>query len=85
MQTTLSELKPGQHGIILSFTDLELSLKLMEMGCLPGSEVVFERTAPLGDPIVITVAGYQLSLRLQEAATILIEGIRTEKMTKDYK
>lgn len=69
----LSELKPGQRGIIKAFSDLELSIKLMEMGCLPGSEVVFERIAPLGDPIAITVAGYQLSLRKEEAATILME------------
>ncbi len=69
----LSELKPGQRGIIQAFTDLELSIKLMEMGCLPGTEIVFERVAPLGDPIAITVAGYQLSLRKEEASTILIE------------
>lgn len=69
----LSELKPGQRCIIQAFTDLELSIKLMEMGCLPGTEIIFERVAPLGDPIAITVAGYQLSLRKEEASTILVE------------
>ncbi len=69
----LSQLKPGNKGIVKDFTDLEMSVKLMEMGCLPGEEVVVERIAPLGDPIAINVAGYQLSLRKREASTILLQ------------
>ncbi len=71
----LSELKPGQKGIIRTFSDQGLSVKLMEMGCLPGTEIQFDRIAPLGDPIAITVAGYQLSLRRREAATIIVDRI----------
>ena len=48
----------------------------MEMGCLPGEQVTFERIAPLGDPIAISVSGYQLSLRKEEAATIIIEEVK---------
>ena len=66
----LSQLKKGAQGIIKEFTDLELSVKLMEMGCLPGEKIKVERIAPLGDPIAVTVSGYQLSLRKQEASTI---------------
>jgi len=66
----LSQLKIGQKGIIKEFTDLEMSVKLMEMGCLPGECITLERIAPLGDPIAISVAGYQLSLRKLEASTI---------------
>jgi ferrous iron transport protein A len=66
----LSQLRIGQKGIIKDFTDIEMSLKLMEMGCLPGEEIKLERIAPMGDPIAISVAGYQLSLRKREAATI---------------
>lgn len=69
----LSELKSGQHGIILSFESSELELKLMEMGCIPGEEVVVEQIAPLGDPISIRIAGYSLSLRKSEARQILVE------------
>ena len=36
---TLSELKQGTVGIVKEFTDLEMSVKLMEMGCLPGEEI----------------------------------------------
>ena len=50
-----------------------MSVKLMEMGCLPGEEIIVERIAPLGDPIAINVAGYQLSLRKREASTIIMQ------------
>jgi len=46
------------------------------MGCLPGEQITFERVAPLGDPIAISVAGYQLSIRKEEAATILVEELQ---------
>lgn len=69
----LSQLAPGQSGVIKEFTDLEMSVKLMEMGCLPGEAIIVERFAPLGDPMAITVSGYQLSLRLKEASTIILQ------------
>ena len=69
----LSQLQPGETGVIKEFTDLEMSVKLMEMGCLPGEPIVVERFAPLGDPIAITVSGYQLSLRKREASTIILQ------------
>jgi len=68
----LSDLKIGQVGIIKEFTDLALSVKLMEMGCLPGESVSLERIAPMGDPIAIKVSGYQLSLRKEEASNIIL-------------
>ncbi|MBB3058972.1 MULTISPECIES: ferrous iron transport protein A [Mucilaginibacter] len=70
---TLSELVPGQMGIVKEFTDLEMSVKLMEMGCLPGEQVTVARIAPMGDPIAINVSGYQLSLRKFEASTIVLQ------------
>lgn len=45
----------------------------MEMGCLPGETVVVEQVAPLGDPISIRIAGYSLSLRLNEADQIILD------------
>ena len=68
----LSELKRGQKGMIDSFTDYELSLKLLEMGCIPGEPIEVIRIAPLGDPIAISVSGYMLSLRKNEAATVRV-------------
>lgn len=69
----LSEIKTGTKVKILSFTNDDIVLKLMEMGCLPGEDVVVWKKAPLGDPIYILIAGYSLSLRLDEAAAIIVE------------
>ena len=68
----LSELAVGQNAVIHSFEKDEIFIKLMEMGCIPGEEVVVEQRAPLGDPISIRVAGYSLSLRVNEANQILV-------------
>jgi ferrous iron transport protein A len=68
----LSDLEPGEKAVIHSFENDELLLKLMEMGCVPGEEIIMEMKAPLGDPISIKVAGYQLSLRIEEAKSILV-------------
>jgi ferrous iron transport protein A len=69
----LSELGVGQRATIQSFENDELFIKLMEMGCVPGEMIKVEQIAPLGDPISICVAGYSLSLRLNEADSILVE------------
>jgi ferrous iron transport protein A len=71
----LSDLNKGEKAIIQSFDQDEIYLKLMEMGCVPGEEVVIENRAPLGDPISIKVAGYALSLREEEAEKIWVETI----------
>lgn len=67
---SVADLKIGEGGIIAGFDNSEMSLKLLEMGCLPGSEVELCHKAPLGDPLCIKVSGYQLLLRLEEATTI---------------
>lgn len=73
MIVKLSELKPGQEGTIKEFNSHDIFLKLMEMGCVPGEKILMEQIAPLGDPVSVQVAGYHLSLRLNEAEQILIE------------
>ena len=69
----LSDLRVGRTAIIHSFENDDIFIKLMEMGCIPGEHVKVEQIAPLGDPISITVAGYNLSLRLNEARNIIVE------------
>ena len=73
MGRTVASLKLGEIGVIKSFTDDQLSLKLLDMGCLPGTSVEMKFAAPLGDPICIKIDGYSLSLRKSEAATIALE------------
>ncbi|MDF2449159.1 MAG: Fe2+ transport system protein [Bacteroidota bacterium] len=70
---TLDTLIQGQMATIIDFTDDFLSLKFIEMGCLPGEKIRLANIAPLGDPIAIEVSGYLLSLRKQEAATIVVK------------
>lgn len=69
----LSNIKVGRTVTIHSFEKDDIYIKLMEMGCVPGEQVKIEQVAPLGDPISISVAGYTLSLRLNEAENILVE------------
>jgi ferrous iron transport protein A len=73
MQKRLSELEPGQSGVIRAFEEDDIFLKLMEMGFIPGETVQVEQVAPLGDPIAIQVAGYAVSLRLNEASKIMVD------------
>lgn len=69
---TLATMKLGEKAIIDSFTDTDMSLKLLEMGCTPGEVVKIDKIAPMGDPIAIFISGYLLSLRKQEASTVLV-------------
>ncbi|MEO5500667.1 MAG: FeoA family protein [Ginsengibacter sp.] len=71
----LSEIKAGTKVKIKSFESDELIVKLMEMGFLPEEDVTVWKKAPFGDPIYILVAGYSLSLRLDEANQIIVEEI----------
>lgn len=69
---SVADMVPGETAVISGFTDDEIAVKLLEMGFLPGTAVRFNFTAPLGDPVCVTVSGFDLSLRLEEASTISI-------------
>lgn len=73
MSIKLTELSIGEPAVISGFENDGLSLKLMEMGCLPGESVVIDKIAPAGDPISIIIAGYHLSLRKEEAEVIKVD------------
>lgn len=87
----LSELPVGHKAVIREFEQSstvaldreDIHLKLMEMGCVPGETVTIVKKAPLGDPISIVVAGYNLSLRRSEAQYIWVEEV-TEKIRASY-
>jgi ferrous iron transport protein A len=71
----LSNLKPGEQGRI---TRLDSGIgpirrRLMDMGVIPGEQIRVDKIAPMGDPIEVTVKGYNLSLRKGEARGIEIE------------
>lgn len=69
---SVAQMIPGETAIIAGFVSEELSNKLLEMGFLPGTVVKFNFKAPMGDPICVTILGYDLTLRLEEAAMISV-------------
>ena len=69
---SVADMKTGGKAIITGFLDEQLSTKLLEMGFIPGTSIQLNFSAPLGDPICVTVSGYDLSIRMDEAASILI-------------
>ncbi len=70
----LSTLCVGEAGVITRVEgEVPLKRRILEMGAVPGTEVVVERVAPLGDPIDVKLKGYHLSLRREEAEKILVE------------
>jgi len=75
MSMRLSEISAGKTVIVKSIEKDEIFLKLMEMGCVPGERIVVDQIAPLGDPISILVAGYHLSLRINEAENIWVDEV----------
>jgi len=78
MLKRLSEVPIGKTVVITSFENDDIFLKLMEMGCVPGETIIVDQKAPLGDPISILVAGYNLSLRISEANNIWVEELVVE-------
>ena len=74
--TLLSDLQPGDRAIVRALPQAQLlATRLREMGLLCGTEVTYVRKAPLGDPLEIKFRGYNLSLRLKDAAAIHVEKI----------
>ncbi len=73
MANTIVDLKIGQRGIIKGFSNDNIPLKLLEMGCLPGNEVVLVQTAPFRDPLYLDINGSHLAIRKETAMHIEIE------------
>lgn len=71
---TLKEIKPGNSVKIKKITSTgSTKKKLMDMGLTKNVEVFVRKVAPLGDPMELTVRGYELSIRKSDAATIEVE------------
>ena len=71
---TLKDVAVGDSAIVKKLSgEGALKRRIMDMGVTKGVEVLVRRVAPLGDPIEVTVRGYELSLRKDEAANIIVE------------
>lgn len=75
MEMVLSGLKLNQVAKVkkITATDSVLTKKLLSMGILKGEKVVVTKKSVLGDPIEVTIRGYNLSLRKDEASQVLVE------------
>ena len=70
----LSELKPGERGVTVDTPGSGwVRKRLLDMGVTKSAPVVFRKSAPLGDPIEVTLRGYELSLRKSEADLVSVE------------
>ena len=70
----LSDFTVGESGKIKSVSgEGRIRRRLFDMGVTPGAELTMKKKAPLGDPIEITIRGYELTLRKDEASCVEVE------------
>lgn len=74
----LSEFKQGERGVIARVNGRgRFRKRLQEMGFIKGAEVFVEKYAPLRDPMELVLKGYHVSLRVEEAAQIMMDKLET--------
>ena len=74
MLKRLDEFKIGETGLIKKVEgEGRLRRRLLDMGVTPNTTVYLRKKAPFGDPIEITIRGYELTLRNSEAQLIVLE------------
>lgn len=70
----LSEFSIGETGVIVKVDgEPRIKRRLFDMGVTPGAEVYLRKKAPLGDPMEVTIRGYELTLRKMEAENVYTE------------
>ena len=80
---TLKELQIGKSAVIKSVgSHGALRQHFLDMGMIPGVEITVVKLAPMGDPMEVQIHGYELTLRLADAAQIQIDNVRDEKEQK---
>ena len=74
----LSVMKPEEKAVITGYREgrKEYRRKLLSFGLTQGTEITMKKTAPLGDPVEISVRGYSLSLRKAEAEVLELEACK---------
>ncbi len=74
---TLKDVKVGQSATVAKLNGTgALKRRIMDMGLTKGTQVYVKKVAPLGDPIELTVRGYELSIRRDEAANVDVADVR---------
>ena len=71
---TLKDVKIGETAIVTKLNGMgALRRRIMDMGITKGTSIYLRKVAPLGDPIEVTVRGYELSLRKEDAENIILK------------
>ena len=71
---TLREAKPGETVTVTKLNGTgAVKRRIMDMGITKGSEIYIRKVAPLGDPVEITVRGYELSVRKNDAQCVQVK------------
>lgn len=71
---TLKDVEIGGRAVVVRLRgEGAVRRRILDMGLVKGTEVVVRKVAPIGDPIELTVRGYELSIRRDEAATIEVK------------
>jgi Fe2+ transport system protein FeoA len=74
MEKYLNEFTVGEKGVVKSISaEGRIKRRLFDMGVTPKAEISMRKVAPLGDPIEVTIRGYELTLRKSEAQCVLME------------
>ena len=74
MKKNLDQFTVGESGVVLSVAgEGKIKRRLFDMGITPRADVYMRKKAPLGDPIEVTLRGYELTLRKTEAACVVME------------
>ena len=71
---TLREVKKGQTVTVLKLNgEGAVKRRIMDMGITKGTEIYVRKVAPLGDPVEVTVRGYELSVRKADAEKVVVK------------
>ena len=71
---TLGDAKVGSTVVVTKIEgDIAYKRRIMDMGITKGSELYIRKVAPLGDPVEITVRGYELSVRKDDAQCVQVK------------
>ena len=74
MKKTLETFVVGERGVVSTVGgEGKIRRRLFDMGVTPGAEIMLRKKAPLGDPIEVSIRGYDLTLRKSEAACFTME------------
>ena len=83
---TLKDLKKGESAVITTVGGQgALRQHFLDMGVIPGAEVTLIKYAPMGDPMELTIHGYELTLRLADAEKIGIEAVQSVNVSDENK